>query len=780
MTTVTKHYPLLDRSETRVGGGPRWLIPFGLVALGQSAVLFGPHVPVLSALVGLGVLIAVPVLVLCRRVAWSVESWWHAGVFSLGLTVLGVMIAALVVNTVLPWFGIDRPLSLPFLVAVSMAADLALLSWRRSVPLVEPGTWSRVLSAGSNVRFEPAVSLGVTAVVLAILGAVRLNNGLGGGVAVASHAAVVGSLVVAMFRRGSLSRDAVVVLTSAAALLLTTSLRGWFITGHDIQREYVEFLLTHGADRWELNSFQAAYNACLSVNVLPHVVAEFTGLSGVVVFKVVLQLFAAVVALTVLLISRQLVSPRLAMMGTALFLVFPTFQTDLPYLVRQEVAFVFLGLTFLAALQTSWPQRFQRVIAAAFGLGVVISHYSTTYLLLFTVLVAAAAVGIAEWRRRITAVGGRIRRQPLVLLHPLIVVVLLAGTWLWTNPATQSGGHFSQTVVSMVDGLIHGTSVPGSSDTSYGLFSGTRLSADERFDAYVASVEVERRTSGTDDLVLTDPTSDERRPQLLERETAPLTGLGSAISSLGVDVEASNAVLRLAVAGLLQLFLIIGIVVVMLRLPLAAGYGREATWLTIGSLGALAAVTLVPGLSAEYGVLRAFQQAMVLGAPAMAIGVVACLGFLRSRAAAAAMVVTAAVAFVLSGVQPALVGGYQTTLSQGNDGLYFDLYHVSDREMSAMRWLAGVDADSEVQAEVISDKVTAGRLQSVLERGVLDDFFPTELRRDSYVYLSTSNLLKRRATIFYTGDLLTYRYPVETLDRELDLVYSNAGARIYR
>jgi hypothetical protein len=36
------------------------------------------------------------------------------------------------------------------------------------------------------------------------------------------------------------------------------------------------------------------------------------------------------------------------------------------------------------------------------------------------------------------------------------------------------------------------------------------------------------------------------------------------------------------------------------------------------------------------------------------------------------------------------------------------------------------------------------------------------------------------STISYSGDLLTYAYPVHVLDRHLDLVYSSPGARIYR
>ena len=36
------------------------------------------------------------------------------------------------------------------------------------------------------------------------------------------------------------------------------------------------------------------------------------------------------------------------------------------------------------------------------------------------------------------------------------------------------------------------------------------------------------------------------------------------------------------------------------------------------------------------------------------------------------------------------------------------------------------------------------------------------------------------STVFYTGDLLTYAYPLKDLDHRLDLVYSAPGTRVYR
>ena len=162
-------------------------------------------------------------------------------------------------------------------------------------------------------------------------------------------------------------------------LLLATSVRGWSITGHDIQAEFLAFRLTNDGQLWQMSSLENAYNACLSVNILPTVLAQATGLSGELVFKVLLQLVFALVPVLTFLFSRRLVGRRPAIVAAVLTMAFPTFFNDMPYLVRQEVAFFFLALLLLAATEPDRAGARSRWLVLAFGLGVVLSHYSTTY-----------------------------------------------------------------------------------------------------------------------------------------------------------------------------------------------------------------------------------------------------------------------------------------------------------------------------------------------------------------------------------------------------------------
>ena len=89
-----------------------------------------------------------------------------------------------------------------------------------------------------------------------IAGANRLNNGSGDLVALVGLSAVAITFAFLLWRRTDL-RDSVVaasIYLLGLSLLLATSLRGWYITGHDIQTEYRVFQLTKDHGVWNIGS----------------------------------------------------------------------------------------------------------------------------------------------------------------------------------------------------------------------------------------------------------------------------------------------------------------------------------------------------------------------------------------------------------------------------------------------------------------------------------------------------------------------------------------------
>lgn len=779
--------------------------PVGLlvaVLLGQSLLAIDLDAAVVRPVLGALLLVGVPVLVLARRTFRAVDDVLLRLVYAIGLTVLGLIAVPLALNTFLPWAGVHMPLDRPVLVDASTVVDVALL-WRRSpVRLISLDDVRRLGRGLVAARLDAGVVVAVLSVVLAVAGAVRLDNGYGGSVAVAAHAAAVIALALALARREITQlRAAATVYLAGVSLLLSTSMRGWFITGHDIQNEYLSFLYTQHAGHWVMSTYPTPYNACLSVNILPTVLVNDLGITGVFAFKVVLQLLFALVPLCVYALSRHLLTRRMSVLATALFVFFPTYFTDMPYLVRQEVAYLFVVLALLAATQRGWSTRVRQTITVGFGVGVVLSHYSTTYMLIITLLLGASGVVAGSmlrgWRVRRSRAAGtkakhrRVRRplrsrSQLVLLGPVVVVALAATAWAWSTPATHSGGHLADTVSQLTEAIIHGNAQAGSSDLQYSPFGGHGPTDAQRFAQYVHVAAQARDASHADAYVFPHPAGTVAHPVLATRPYVPLTSFGRDLQKLGLDVKGGNALLRLVAAGVFELFLGIGVLALMVHTrrirPLPRRVDREQFWLILGSIGALAAVLGVPGLSADYGVLRAFQQMLLFTAPVVAVGIVTSLRLLGRAARPALVALVVAMGLVLTGAQPAVTGGYYAELSQSNSGQYYDMLYVRAPEISAAQWLARLTHGTGLQTVAASDVVSVTRLEQYLPKSdvVTGDYLPTQLLKGSFVFLEPQTAVRHQATVFYTGNLITYDYPTGALDGRLDLVYSSGGTEIYR
>ncbi|HEU5038900.1 MAG TPA: hypothetical protein VFT70_17970 [Nocardioides sp.] len=720
------------------------LWPLLALVAAQAVVALDLDVPVLRPAVALVTFVALPTLLLRRRVTTLA--------YAFGLTVLALVVGGLLIDTVLGWAGVDHPLApLPLAVAW-LVLDGALLAWRRHLPVLTTHGVRRGAQAVLAARFELAPTLAGAALLLSVIGAIRLNNGASGAVAVVAVVAS-GAAFLALLgsrRDRSTTYDAWVVGLVSAGLLLATSLRGWNITGHDVQAEYLAFTLTNTAQDWQMSVLPSAYNACLSVTILPTVLAQTTGLSGLVVFKLLLQLVFAFVPVLVLLFARRIVDRRLAIGAAVLFVAFPTFFTDMPYLVRQEIAFFFLALTLLATTdRRTWRTR---TLVLVFGVGVILSHYSTTYVLLMALVAALAGLGVVALVRRRRG-QERPDTHTLVLLHPATVAALVAVTLAWAGPVTHTGGHASEVVRDTVRALTgHGEDGPSSSDTSYWVLSGDSTTPEERMHMFVQD-------------------SLDYRDQEIPRELRTIPDPGPA--ELRPDVHSQPATpVKLVCAVLMEGFLFLGLIWLFRRRSASAPGGalpREVTFLTWGSMAALGLIVVVPNLSVDYGVLRAFQQTMLVVAPVMATGI---WFVLRKRVLTA--VVPVALLVVLAGTQQ--------RIGLENAGTYYDRFFASDSEMGGLTWLGQVDHADRTNERIIASRNVNVRLLALSENRapVSDRLYPTLLSTDAYVFVDGQILDQGESTIFYTGDLLTYDYPLAELDRHLDLLYDAPEARVYR
>jgi hypothetical protein len=165
------------------------------------------------------------------------------------------------------------------------------------------------------------------------------------------------------------------------------------------------------------------------------------------------------------------------------------------------------------------------------------------------------------------------------------------------------------------------------------------------------------------------------------------------------------------------------------------------------------------------------------------VGSYTIFGFIRTKWSRRAAFAVAFVFFSsLVGAIPQSLGGYPAQLNLNNSGQYYDLYYTHPQDITAIDWLQSHipgGAGGTNQPTVQIDNYTFNELQTYTHLNLDYDDFPTSLQRKSYVFLGYQTVTERQATIFESGDLITYNYPVNLLNAAYNLVYSNNGSAIY-
>ena len=759
----------------------------GLMAGVNVSVVTGFRPAFVGPAIGFWFLVVHPVYLLYTTSLWRGSSVAERAGYSLTAALLLLMLAGLGVNTFLPLVGVQRPLDPIPVVVLGDALTVSLylfrrqhparFAWRAQIETIGPEESRLVVGSSLCVAF-------------AVLGANRLNNGAGDQVSLVALGGMVVTLLLLLHWRGQV-RDGMTSVTLylvSLALLLMTSLRGWYVTGHDIQAEYRVFQLTAAHGRWDISAYHNAYDACLSITILPTELAQIVRVDDPYIYKVFFQVMFAACPVLVYAIARRYWTGSIAVLAAVYFVGFPTFFTDMPFLNRQEIAFLFVCVAILSITNIEWSLQRRRIALFVASAGVELSHYSTMYLFLGTLLAAWAGQHASALDPRRRAAGGAHRKsRPWSVMARTVgigsILVVAAIAFVWGDLVTQTAGSAltdAESAISSLGGHPHGVRA---GEVSYGLVSGRAPSPQAFLNDYRQQTFQARAASSASAYVPASAVARYRTPVVNGSPPLPLTGTGSLLSAIGVPVAGLNSLIREAAAKGEQVFAGIGLITLALARRLRRRVGREFFYLAVGSTAMVALITILPDLSADYGVLRAFQGALILIAPVIVVGsltVFSPLGKTWAMRTAAAVCIGIFVS--TTGLLPQLTGGYPAQLSLNNSGSYYDTYYMHPQEEAAVSWLRGKPGvlPYGVQAENLTDRFYFNAQSDVTGQQFITDIYPSLVRKSSWVILGYATVRTGEATTFYDGDDLTYVYPIGFLRDNKNLVYNNGGAEIYR
>ena len=684
-------------------------------------------------------------------------------VYAAALSVVLLMVVGLAANAIFPLLGYSHPLTPdrlgPCLSSVELVLLVVLAVRDRPLAVVVPRP---TLSLVGFALYGVPVAL----VVGAVLGAIQLNNG--GSNAVAAVMLVVTILYLAAILFAPRLPSAVfpfALYVVGLALLLQLSLRGNVLSGHDILFEYKVFQATEHASRWRPAIQPTAYSACLSITILPVLLHDLVWVSGSAVFRILIPALFALSPVVVFLILRRFVTERAAFAGGLFFIAQSPFLGDFPFLARQEIALLVFGVLILSLLATA---RHRLVLCVALSIGLVLSHYSTTYVAIAIVGAAVAVFGVMRlWRQMRSrasgpeTAGGAVDRAAtgsgswvgLVA----VLAVMLAGAIVWTGVVTRSSGNLQH----FVDDL----SFPRPPSLSL-LLAGHNKTPTEG--SYVYSVTHPAQAAPGAHYpaqALTAAPSSARHPDAVPTR---------------LPVSAANAIYRVGsvIRDVVKVLLFLGALVLLLtrrRTSLPA----EFLSLLVGAAVVLVAALVLPTVSVQYDPGRVYQQTLIVLTLPFVAGAAALAAAIRIRREQLVLGAAALTAYLaVTPVVPEIVGSGYANMQLNNYGPYYASYYVRGQEVRAVQWL---DRYASPTVPIYADWFNTRKLSAFSRRPiwVVSNVVPTNIVRRSYVFGSVTNMRTQTAYGDYYGAMVTYPFPARLSDVK-DVVFSAGGVRVWR
>jgi len=394
-----------------------WRILF-LLILTNSFILF--NVSILRQIFGFATYSVIPglLLLLCFK-AKNLNFWKWVG-YSIGLSVSYLVLLSLFINFVLPYVGIEKPLtSAPTLISFTLSTiALWFVAFRRNFSCFICVDKKRSHSLKDLIFFVIPFLFPILAIIGSSHNLISLF--------LIGFISLYAILIVIFSKKGEISEDVfpLAIFMIALALLLMISMGSVHIFGCDIHGEYLVFQMTKENGIWNPNVH--AYNPCLSVTLLPTIYSLITNINDELIFTVFFPILFALVPVIIFLFVRKYTGPVYAFLSAFFFLSIETFSLFMA-IARNEMALLFFALSILVFFDDEINKNIKKILFIIFGIIVVLSHYTTSYIYFGFLLV----LGISSFFER-----EKIKRFKTRIITSITLVFFLVLIFFWYGQIT--------------------------------------------------------------------------------------------------------------------------------------------------------------------------------------------------------------------------------------------------------------------------------------------------------------------------------------------------------
>lgn len=715
---------------------PTVIIPLLILSVASYAI---PNV--LGSIITLLFFLTIPGYLLLRRITSNFDSWWERTSMSVVLSILIIMVGGLFLNA-LHYIGIDRPLA-TINIFIMLSLSTLLLVWFNRKEKID----IKLSKLKSPSKTYLAVTIVLTLLpILAIGGAIRLNNGASNILTMIMFGLIATIFLVIIIKKELRPLYSYALFMFAISILLSTSLRGWSITGHDIRHEFQVFQSTNSRAFWlaVVPSYDP-YNSCLSISILPTILYNIAHIPAEYIYKAVYQVVFAFGIAPMFYVFRKFLLDNSALLAGFIFITFPVFINDLTFLNRQEIAFLFF-VSLISVTFSKIAKHSKYVLTILLLIGILLSHYSTNYVTVALLITSFVIYKILTHYKTI-----RTNLNIPLLSMPVILFAIIT-TYTWGALITQTSPNIERTITRAVNAIKSSDTIR-SSTTRFSIL-GTKQQTPQEILKDYAGEQI-------NDI------------EYVKKDFKPLTQLGKSMESF-INVENTNSLVQSSIARIYQVLVIFGVVIMFIR-NIAIKKNRQITMnnaylvaIACGSVILLVMLTILPYVSVSYDVSRLFMQTLVITAIPIVIAGEFIFKITRNATYATAILFTFVFLFI-SGFIPQLTGGYDPKISLANSGTYYNFFYEHTPDKVSSRWLAD-NRDESIKVFLDTDAST--KLPIYVSAGLLH-----QDTSSGYIFESYRNTTAGVYRVFPNGELIEYSDVRVTTNRSL--IYNNQGSTVY-
>ena len=351
-------------------------------AMGLYAV--GLKIPILREFIGFIYLTFIPGILILRILKLHKLGNIETLLYTVGLSIATLMFTGLFMNTFYPLFGISGPISLtPLIITISVAVlILCVLSYKIDKDFSSPH------SIDLKEILTPPVLFLCLLPFLTIFGT-YLVNFHENNILLLSLIVIISLIVALVIFNKFIPKELYpfAILMVAISILYHKSLISMYLTGWDIHLEYYFYKLTEMNSYWDW-TIPNTYNAMLSATILPSIYSYLLNIDAAWIFKIIYPFLFAFVPLCLYHIYQKQTDDRTAFLSVFFFMSFTAFYCVMISLAKQQIAMLFFVLLILSMLDKKIDAPKRAALSIIFSVSMVVSHYGTTYITIFYILMA--------------------------------------------------------------------------------------------------------------------------------------------------------------------------------------------------------------------------------------------------------------------------------------------------------------------------------------------------------------------------------------------------------